>query len=62
MIDQLERYHRRRKRDKTLTLRGRCSSPVCATGWEALPGSPYCLECHVRIEDRSDELRARAVA
>jgi hypothetical protein len=60
MIGPLERYHRRPKRDKTLDPPPRrCSSPLCATGWEAREGGPYCLECHFRISDRAEALRVR---
>jgi hypothetical protein len=61
MIDQVERYHCRARRDKTLDppLRRRCSSPHCRTGWEAEPDGPYCLHCHQLVKDRGDELRAR---
>jgi CDGSH-type Zn-finger protein len=60
--DQLERFHRRPKRDKAIEppLRKRCSSPACRTGWEREPDGPYCLACHQRIKDRADEIRARA--
>jgi hypothetical protein len=58
MIDQIERYHRRHKRDKNLTLRRQCSSPTCTTAWETLADSPFCLACHTQAEDRADALRA----
>jgi hypothetical protein len=61
MIDQVERYHRRPRRDKSIEppLRRRCSNPRCTTGWEAEPSSPFCLHCHQKTKDRADVLRAR---
>jgi len=63
VVDSIERYHRRRRRDKTLDPTPvPCSSPRCRTGWEALAGGPYCLECDTRIRDRADALRAKVSA
>jgi hypothetical protein len=48
-VEPIERYHRRPPRDKTLSLRKRCSSPWCTTGWERVAGRPYCSHCHERL-------------
>jgi hypothetical protein len=59
--DQVERYHRRPKRDKAIDppLRRRCSHPRCPTLREAEPDGPFCLYCRQRVRDRADQLRAR---
>jgi hypothetical protein len=61
MIDQLERFHRRARRNKAIDPppRRRCSNPWCPTKWEAEPDGPFCLACRQRVRDRADELKAR---
>ena len=57
--DSIERYHRRRQRAKALDPKPqRCTNPHCPTGWERLADGPYCLHCHVQVQDRADLLRA----
>ena len=60
-VDPLEAWHRRARSAKEASgpKPVRCSNPLCATGWAALPDGPYCADCHMRIEERAELLRAR---